>query len=122
MTGTKPFYRANCLHSLSIHFDTRSKILIDIAKSEGSGIPYHRVIQIETAIANAVIENCKTFNGVYVPPFLQRGVFVFFSTDNVNFAEDTMDGKEITNATVIAVYQVPSQTAERISPPFVLYV
>ena len=104
-------------HSLSIHFDTRSKILIDIAKSEGSGIPYHRVIQIETAIANAVIENCKTFNGVYVPPFLQRGVFVFFSTDNINFAEDTMDGKEITNATVIAVYQVPSQTAERISPP-----
>ncbi len=104
-------------HSLSIHFDTRSKILIDIASSEGSGIPYHRVINIETAIANAVIENCKTFNGIYVPPFLQRGIFVFFSTDNINFPEDTMDGKGITNGTVVAVYQVPSQTADMISPP-----
>lgn len=107
-------------HSLSIHFDTRSKVLIDIASSEGSGIPYHRVINIETAIANAVIENCKNFDGIYVPPFLQRGKFVFFSTDNINFCEDTVDGKGITNATVVAVYQVTAPTGETISPPLCL--
>ena len=37
---------------------------------------------LETAIANAVVENTNQFHGLYVPPFLKKGTFVFFAIDN----------------------------------------
>lgn len=56
---------------------------------------------METVIANAVVEN---ENGLYVPPFLKRGTFVFFAIDNTDFAEDTVIGKGTTYDTITAVY------------------
>jgi len=60
---------------------------------------------METALANAVVENTRGFQGLCVPPFLKRGGFVFFAADNTDFAEDTPDGKGTTHGTIIAVYQ-----------------
>ena len=48
---------------------------------------------METALANAVVENTKQFQGLYVPPYLKKGTFVFFASDNTDFVEDTADGK-----------------------------
>lgn len=40
-----------------------------------------------------------------MPPFLKKGMFVFFASDNTDFAEDTADGKGTTHGIVTAIYQ-----------------
>ena len=58
--------------------------------------------------------------GLYVPPFLKRGGFVFFAADNTDFAEDTPDGKGTTHGTIIAVYQKNAPSGEPIAEPLAI--
>ncbi|KAK7076275.1 hypothetical protein SK128_021314, partial [Halocaridina rubra] len=60
---------------------------------------------LETSIANVVVENMKQFDGLYIPPFLKKGTFVFFATDNTDIVEDTLNGKGTTHGMITAVYQ-----------------
>ena len=53
---------------------------------------------------------------MYVLPFLKKGTFVFFSIDNTDFAEDTVDGKGTTHGTITAVYQKADAPGEPIAP------
>jgi len=75
---------------------------------------------METALANAVVENTRGFQGLCVPPFLERGGFVFFAADNTDFAEDTPDGKGTTHGTIIAVYQKDAPSGEPIAEPLAI--
>ena len=75
---------------------------------------------METALANAVVENTRGFQGLCVPPFLKRGGFVFFAADNTDFAEDTPDGKGTTHGTIIAVYQKDAPSGEPIAEPLAI--
>ena len=103
--------------ALTIHHDTRNKKLLDLLNAQGYCISYSRALIMETALANAVVENTKQFNGLYVPPFLKKGTFVFFAADNTDFAEDTADGKGTTHGTLTAVYQRVDAPGEQITPP-----
>ena len=58
----------------------------------------------------------KQFKGLYVPPILKKGVFVFFAADNIDFAEDTPDGKNTAHGTITAVYQKKDASGECIVP------
>ena len=62
------------------------------------------------------MENTKWSDGLYVPPFLKKGTFVFFAVDNTDFAEDTADGKGTTHGTITAVYQKANAPGEVIAP------
>ena len=68
----------------------RDKRLINLLSAHEYCISYLRTLQMETALANAVIESTKKLEGLYVPPFLKKGAFVFFAADNTDFAEDTI--------------------------------
>ena len=105
---------------LTVHHDTRSKMLMDLLNGQGHCVSYGRTLLIETALANAVVENTRQFQGLYVPPFLKKGAFVFFAADNTDFAEDTADGKGTTHGTVTAVYQKADVPGEPIAPPLVI--
>ena len=67
-------------------------------------------------IALAVVENTKQCQGLYVPPFLNKGTFMFFASDNTDFAEDTAGGKGTTHGTVTAIYQKADAPGEPITP------
>ena len=43
--------------------------------------------------------------GVYLPPDIVKGRHVFFAIDNVDFSEDTPDGKRNLHGTAMAIYQ-----------------
>ena len=101
--------------ALTIHHDTRNKMLMNLLHVHNYCIPYNRTLHLETAIANAVVENTKEFDGLYVPPFLKKGTFVFFAIDNTDFAEDTVDGKGTTHGTITAVYQKASAPGEPVA-------
>lgn len=44
-------------------------------------------------------------DGLFLPPDIVRGRHVFFPIDNVDFAEDTPDGKCTLHGTAMAIYQ-----------------
>lgn len=103
--------------ALSVHHDTRNRLLVDILHAHNYCVSYKRTLKLETALANAVVENTKKFQGLFVPAFLRKGAFVFFAADNTDFAEDTADGKGTTHGTIIAVYQKADVPGDPIAPP-----
>ena len=102
--------------ALTIHHDTRNKKLIQLLHSQNYSVSYGRSLLLETAIANAVVKNKLQFEGLYVPPFLKKGTFVFFAVDNTDFAKDTADGKGTTHGTITVVYQKDNATGEVTAP------
>ena len=88
----------------------------DPLHSQNYCVPYGRSLLLETDLANAVVEITRRFDGLYVPPFLQKGTFVFSAVDNTNFAEDTADGKCTTHGTITAVYPKAIAPGEVIAP------
>lgn len=85
--------------------------------AQGYCVSYSCVMHLETALANAVVENTMMFQGLYDPPFLRKGTFVFFAADNTDFAEDSVDGKGTTHGTIVAVYQKADALGEPLAPP-----
>ena len=106
--------------ALSLHHDTRSKKVVELFNKQGLCVSYGRTLQLETALANAVVENTWNFGGLYVPPFLKKGSFVFFAADNTDFSEDTPDGKGTTHGTIVAVYQKQDAPGDAVAPPLVI--
>lgn len=102
--------------ALSLHSDTRSKKLLELLNRQGLCVSHGRTLQLETALANAVVENTKNFGGLYIPPFLKKGSFVFLAADNIDFSEDTPDGKCTTHGTIVAVYQKRDALGETVAP------
>ena len=90
-------------------------MLIDLLHAQNYCVSYSRTLLLETAITNVVVENTNRFDGLYVPPFLKKGPFVFFATDNTDFAEDTINGKSTTHGTITAVYQKADAPGEPIA-------
>ena len=103
--------------ALTINHDTRNKKLVDLLNAQGHRVSYSRALIMEIALANAVVENTKQCQGLYVPIFLKKGTFMFFASDNTVFAEDTADGKGTTHGTVTAIYQKADEPGEPITPP-----
>lgn len=90
---------------LAIHHETRSKADVELLHGFGCCVDYQRILRIETQIANAVLKQMESTNGVYVPKSLMKGRFIFFAIDNSDFNEDTPDGKHTLHATAKAVFQ-----------------
>ena len=106
--------------ALTIHHDTRNKKLMNLLNAHGYSVSHGRALLMETALANAVVENTRAHQGLYVPPFLRKGTFVFFAADNTDFAEDTRDGKGTTHGTITAVYQKIDPSKEPVAEPLVI--
>ena len=47
---------------------------------------------------------CET-GDIYIPPGLQHGRPLFYAADNIDFSEDTHDGKNTLHATVMVAFQ-----------------
>ena len=61
--------------------------------------------QWETDLANDVIRNIFNNGGMYTPSGMKKGRFVQFHIDNVDFEEDTPDGKRTTHVLMMAAFQ-----------------
>ncbi len=103
--------------ALTLHHDTRNKKLVNLLNAQNLCIPYSRVLFLETALANAVVENTKKFEELFIPPFLKKDTFVFFAVHNTDFTEDTADGKCTTHGTITAIYQKAEAPGESLCSP-----
>ena len=104
-------HRYTPLHQISMvlslrHFGCNNVILDMLSASNyGLAIPPRQCLKWETAIANAVIDNMKENDGVYIPTNLQKDVLPMFSIDNIDWLEDTPDGKNTSHYLQMSVFQ-----------------
>ena len=90
---------------MCIHQQTRSKKVIDTLSSLNLSIPYDRVLEIETSIANAISPNAEKNGGIYIPPTICKGVPIHCAIDHTDFSNDTPDGKFEFHGTGHVVFQ-----------------
>ena len=83
----------------------RSKKIINMLHGFGVSVEYNRLLRLEGQIASTVLKRILLNDNIFLPPDIILGRRIFFAVDNVDFAEDTPDGKRTTHATVMAIYQ-----------------
>lgn len=95
-------------------------MLMGLLNAQGYSVSHTHIMLLETTLANAVVKNTRIFYGLYVPPFLKKGNFVFFAADNTNFARDIAYGKETIHGTITTVYQKTDAPGKLIAPPLTI--
>ena len=90
---------------LAIRQAIRSKRIVNMLHGFGVIVRYERPLRVETQLANAVTRRMLLNGNVYLPPDVVHGRHVYFVVDNIDFAEDTLDGKHTLHATAMAIYQ-----------------
>ena len=75
------------------------------APNFGLSITPKQCLKWETRLANAVIDNMKENNNIYIPQNLQKNTLPLFHIDNIDFIEDTPDGKGTTHALIMSIFQ-----------------
>ena len=77
-------------------------------------------MEIETSMANAVLNQMHLHSGLCSPTWLVKNTFVWFALDNVDFLESTPSGKNTLNGTAIAIYQCKTPNKEPMLAPLKL--
>ena len=90
---------------LAVHQATRSKNLVNMLHGFGMSVEYNRVMRVESQIEATVLQRMEDDGGMYIPPDVVKNRHVFFAIDNVDFAEDTYDGKRTLHGAAMAIYQ-----------------
>ena len=90
---------------IAVHQAARSKQLITMLHGFGMSVDYNRILRVEAQIEASVLKRMKLNDVLYIPLDVVLGRHVFFAVDNVDFAENTPDGKNTFHGTAMAIYQ-----------------
>lgn len=90
---------------IAVHQAVRSKQLITMLHGFGMSVDYNRILTVEAQIEVSVLKHIELNGGLFIPPDVVLGRHVFFVVDNVDFADDTHDGKNTFHGTAMAIYQ-----------------
>ena len=71
------------------HQQFRSRSLTDLLHKLGVSVDCSHILRIETQLAEAVLRH-SVDHGIYVPPALAKGQFIYFAVDNFDFSQDTL--------------------------------
>ena len=103
--------------ALDFHSYTRSEQLVSKLNDLSIGLSYKKLLSIGNAIAADGVEEIKSNNGVYLPPWSVPDEFTWFAIDNIDFLEQTPTGMNTLHGTAIAMYQQKTEdecSSERI--------
>lgn len=95
---------------LMVHKESRNKKVIQHLFNLGLSVSYDRIMKIENGIGNAIAEKMSTNGGIYIPEHLVRDVPLHFAIDNIDFKNDTADGKGEFHGTTHVVFQKKQNT------------
>ena len=95
-----------CL-GLSLRHSDRNNVVLNMlsAPNYGYSITPRQCLKWETSIANTVIKNMELNNGVYIPPAMVKEVVPMSHLDNIDWLEDTPDGKNTTHYLILSIFQ-----------------
>ena len=100
-----------------LHQSTRSMGLINHLSELSLCMSYEKVRCIQTAMAESVAQRTTETDGVYIPPLISPVSAVYFAIDNIDFKNDTRDGKGEFHGTSSIVYQTSYQTSDPAHKP-----
>ena len=103
---------------ITIKHLTRLKQLITLLNRMGH-CSYEQTEIVETALANETLARSELNGGVIIPSNISPGVFVHMAADNNDFIEETIDGKNTTNATTFIAFQTKHHAPT--APPIEIY-
>ena len=84
----------------------RSKCMVNLLNAFHYSLPNIRLLQIETSLANAVIQKLEQHpSGKCLFEFLVEGQFLYFHIDNCDFDIDTPDGKGQLHGALTVLFQ-----------------
>jgi hypothetical protein len=86
----------------TLHQVTRSKDLVKLFHKAGHILSYDQILQLDTGLAESVLNTLDEKSGTVISPNLVQGNFVHFSADNIYILDETLDGKNTFHATQIA--------------------
>ena len=89
--------------AMSVKHLTGSKQLITLLNRMGHCSSYEEIEQVETSLANENLARADV-SGVLIPTNINPGTFIQMAADN-DINEETIDGKNTTHATTLAIYQ-----------------
>lgn len=81
-----------------------SKELINMLSNFHLSMSYDKLLKIET-LSNAVVKKMESSNVTYISPGIQHGNRLHLTIDNVDFHNNTFDGKNEFQGTSQAVFQ-----------------
>ena len=90
--------------AISLRHLTGSRTAISMLNQLGHLSSYEKTERIDTAIAESIIAKAEE-DGVVLPTNIRPGVFVQAAGDNLDFCEETLDGKQATHETSSVFYQ-----------------
>ncbi|XP_073237151.1 uncharacterized protein [Porites lutea] len=91
--------------SLAIHQAVRSKELVNLLHEFGMAVEYNRLLRVESQIEKTVLKRIESEGGMFLPLDIVKGRYVYFAVDNIDFSEDTPEGKRTLHGTAMAIYQ-----------------
>lgn len=98
---------------LAVHQAVRSKELVNMLRGFCISVEYNRLLRVESQIEASVLKRMEHNEGLFLPPDILKGSYVFFAIDNVDFQEDTYDGRNTLHGTSMAIYQKSHAEDER---------
>ena len=107
--------------AMAIKHLTGSKDILSIIHRYGHCASYSTIERFETAIAIEYLAR-QSDDKVLIPANIKAGTFVQAAADNLDFQEETLDGKMTTHATTMVLYQrqanekhnTPNQVGEKL--------
>ena len=108
--------RYPCKYALQvyIHEKTRQRGLIDVLSRMGLTVSYKELLSLENALSQYVLCMAAQHEcGAYIPLDLVHRRQITFALDNIDFQEDTPDGKRTLHATVSVAYQADESNDAR---------
>lgn len=89
---------------MSVKHLTGSKQLVTLLNRMGHCSSYDEIVQVENSLANESLAKADV-SGVIIPTNINPGTFIQMAADNNDINEETIDGKNTTHATTLAIYQ-----------------
>lgn len=68
-------------------------------------VEYNRFLRAKSQIEKTVLKPIESEGGMFLPPDIMKGRHVYFAMDNIDFSEDTLDGKRTLHCTAMAIFQ-----------------
>ncbi len=104
---------------MTVKHKTNSKYMLNLLNHAGHSVSYSEVQKIDKSIANTN-KQIAIANDIYIPTNIKKGHgFIHGAADNIDFMEETINGKGTTHATSMVLYQRQTQNE---NPPAVANV
>ena len=85
--------------AMTLHQATRSKDLVRLFHKAGHTLSYEQVLLVDKALADDTLELIDYETDAVIPTNFVGDKFVYFTADNIDILDETLDGKNTFHAT-----------------------